>query len=255
MRKVVKYVIIDILRSKMILGYTLLLFLMSYSVFSLEDNVAKGLLTLLNLELFIIPLVSIIFSTIYIYNSSEFIELLVSQPLKRKSIWLSLFTGLSTSLVVAFLIGCGLPIIFFEPTLTGVIMILTGSLLSVIFVTIALFVSVFMRDKTKGTGMAIFIWLYFAIMFDGFVLFLLFQFSDYPLEKPLMAIGFLNPIDMSRILILLRLDVSALMGYTGAVFRNFFGAPAGISIAMLSLIIWIAAPLYFSLNVFKKKDL
>ncbi|MDO9185821.1 MAG: ABC transporter permease subunit [Bacteroidia bacterium] len=255
MRKVVKYVILDILRSKIIIGYTILLFLISFSVFSLEDNTAKGLLSLLNLELFIVPLVSIIFSTIYIYNSSEFIELLVSQPLKRKSIWLSLFSGLSTSLVVSFLIGSGLPILYFEPSPTGIIMILIGCMLSVIFVAIALLASVLTRDKAKGMGMAIFLWLYFAIIFDGLVLFLLFQFADYPLEKPMMALSALNPIDLSRIIILLRLDVSALMGYTGAIFKDFFGTTTGFISALLALGLWIAIPLYFSLRIFRKKDL
>lgn len=255
MRKVVKYVILDILRSKIIIAYTILLFLISFSVFSLEDNTAKGLLSLLNLELFIVPLVSIVFSTIYIYNSSEFIELLVSQPLKRKSIWLSLFSGLSTSLVVSFFIGSGLPILYFEPSPTGIIMILIGCMLSIIFVAIALLASVLTRDKAKGMGMAIFIWLYFAIIFDGLVLFLLFQFADYPLEKPMMALSAFNPIDLSRIIILLRLDVSALMGYTGAIFKDFFGTTTGFIAALFALGLWIGLPLYFSLRIFKKKDL
>ncbi|MES2285644.1 MAG: ABC transporter permease subunit [Bacteroidota bacterium] len=255
MRKVVKYVILDILRSKIIITYTILLFLISFSVFSLEDNTAKGLLSLLNLELFIVPLVSIIFSTIYIYNSSEFIELLVSQPLKRKSIWLSLFSGLSTSLVVSFFIGSGLPILYFEPSPTGIIMILIGCMLSIIFVAIALLASVITRDKAKGMGMAIFLWLYFAIIFDGLVLFLLFQFADYPLEKPMMVISAFNPIDLSRIIILLRLDVSALMGYTGAVFKDFFGTTTGFIAALSTLVLWICIPLYFSLRIFRKKDL
>jgi Cu-processing system permease protein len=255
MRKVVKYVILDIMRNKIILTYTILLFLISFSVFSLEDNTAKGLLSLLNLELFIVPLVSIIFSTIYIYNSSEFIELLVSQPLKRKSIWLSLFFGLSTSLVVSFIIGSGLAILYYEPSATGFIMILIGCLLSIIFVAIALLASVLTRDKAKGIGMAIFLWLYFAIIFDGLVLFLLFQFADYPLEKPMMAISALNPVDLSRIIILLRLDVSALMGYTGAVFKDFFGTFVGFIVAIISLMLWGFIPLKISLNIFRKKDL
>ena len=95
MKKIVKYVITDILRNKIVLVYTLFLLAASFSVFSLEDNSSKGLLSLLNIILIVVPLVSIIFATIYVYNSAEFIELLVSQPLKRKTIWLSLFTGLA----------------------------------------------------------------------------------------------------------------------------------------------------------------
>ena len=98
MKKIIKYVMTDILRNRIVLIYTVFLFITAFSMFSLEDNTTKGLLSLLNIILIIVPLVSIIFSTIYVYNSAEFIELLVSQPLKRKTIWLSLFTGLASSL-------------------------------------------------------------------------------------------------------------------------------------------------------------
>ena len=255
MYKVIKYVIIDILRNKIVLAYTLFLFLISFTVFSFEDNTAKGLLSLLNLILFIVPLVSIIFSTIYIYNSSEFIELLLSQPLRRKQIWLSLFAGLSISFTLAFLIGCGIPLLFFEPTTTGFIMTFVGCLLSIIFVAIAMLAVVSTRDKAKGIGVAILLWLYFALIFDGLVLFLLFQFADYPLEKIMMIISALNPVDLSRIIIVLRLDVSALMGYTGAVFKDFFGTDIGFIAALGILILWAMVPLQLSLHKFKRKDL
>ena len=224
-------------------------------MFSLEDNVNKGLLSLLNIILIIVPLVSIIFSTIYVYNSAEFIELLVSQPLRRKSIWLSLFTGLSSSLSLAFLIGSGIPLLFFEASSTGLIMTLIGCLLSTIFVAIAMLAAVSSRDKSKGIGVAILLWLYFALLFDGLVLFLLFQFADYPLEKIMMVISGFNPIDLSRIIILLRLDVSALMGYTGAVFKDFFGTGIGFFAALSALLLWVIVPLKLSLMKFKRKDL
>ena len=86
MGKIIKYILLDIVKNKIVIAYTVFLLAISLSVFSLEDNSQKGMLTLLNLVLFIVPLVSIIFSTIYIYNSSEFIELLISQPIRRKSI-------------------------------------------------------------------------------------------------------------------------------------------------------------------------
>jgi Cu-processing system permease protein len=92
-------------------------------------------------------------------------------------------------------------------------------------------------------------------LFDGFVLFLLFQFSDYPLEKPMILVSALNPIDLGRILILLKLDISAMMGYTGAIFKDFFGTIAGVAIAFMTLALWIAIPLYYSTRKFNRKDL
>lgn len=255
MRKIIKYVIADILRNKIVLAYTVFLLAISMSVFNLEDNMPKGLLTLLNVILIIIPLVSIIFSTIYVYNSSEFIELLVSQPLKRKVIWISLFAGLASSLSIAFFVGAGIPILIYAPTSIGVVMLGMGLLLSIIFVAIAMLAGVMTRDKAKGIGISILLWLYFSLLFDAMVLFMLFQFQDYPLEKLMVAITAFNPIDLGRILILLKMDISALMGYTGAVFRNFFGTGLGFAIALAVMFLWVIVPVWISLRKFNKKDL
>ncbi|MEP6711655.1 MAG: ABC transporter permease subunit [Ferruginibacter sp.] len=255
MKKIIKYVITDILRNKIVLIYTLFLLAASFSVFALEDNSSKGLLSLLNIILIVVPLVSIIFSAIYVYNSAEFIELLVSQPLKRKTIWLSLFTGLAASLSIAFFIGAGIPVLIYQANTIGFTMIAVGILLSIIFVSIAMLATVKTRDKAKGIGAAIMLWLYFSLLFDGFVLFLLFQFADYPMEKPMIAVSAFNPIDLSRILILLQLDVSAMMGYTGAVFKDFFGTYIGIIFSVFILLLWIALPVWYATVKFNTKDL
>ena len=255
MKKLLKYVILDIVQNKIVLVYTLLLLIISLSVFNLENNTAKGLLSLLNIILIIVPLICIIFSTIYIYNSSEFIELLVSQPLKRRTIWLSLFSGLSLSLCLAFFIGAGIPILLYNADATGFMMIAMGLFLTVVFVSIAMLAAGLTRDKAKGIGLSILLWLYFSLIFDALVLFFLFQFQDYPLEKIMIAFSFLNPIDLGRIQILLQMDISALMGYTGAVFREFFGNSTGIILSFSGLIIWIIFPLIISLKKFKRNDL
>ena len=255
MKKIIKYVIIDILRNKIMLGYTLFLFLISFSIFNLEDNSAKGLLSLLNIILIIVPLVSLLFSAIYVYNSAEFLELLVSQPLKRRTIWLSLFAGLSVSMATAFFVGVGIPILLFEASATGLMMLATGLFLSVIFVAIAMLAAVKTRDKAKGIGVSILLWLYFSIIFDGLVLFILFQFADYPLEKSMIALTALNPIDLGRILILLKMDVSVMMGYTGAIFKDFFGTQVGLITSFVVLLVWVIMPAWLSLRKFNRKDL
>ncbi len=255
MKKIIKYVITDILRNKIVLAYTIFLLAISFSVFSLEDNPTKGMLSLLNIILIVIPLISIIFSAIYIYNSAEFIELLVSQPLKRKSIWLSLFVGLSSSLSIAFLVGTALPVIIYAFSITGLVMIVIGLLLTIIFIAIAMLATLFTRDKAKGIGITILLWLYFSLLFDGLVLFLLFQFADYPVEKIMVVISAFNPIDLGRILILLKMDISALMGYTGAIFKNFFGTNLGLIISFIIMLLWVAIPVWLSVTKFHKKDL
>lgn len=232
-----------------------MLSILSWSSFALEDNTAKGLLTILNVILFTVPLVAVLFTTIYIYNSAEFIELLLSQPVKRNKIWVGLFTGLSLSLILAFLLGSGIPLIVYSANSLGIMMIVVGCLISVIFAALAFLSSILTRDKAKGIGIAIMIWLYFALIFDGIVLFLLFQLSDYPIENAMVGITALSPIDLARIQILLHLDVSAMMGYTGAIFRDTFGTTWGLLISFLLLCIWFIIPFWISLKKFGKKDL
>ena len=255
MNRIIKFIVLDILKNKIVLVYTIILALLSWSVFSLEDNSTKGLLTLLNVILLTVPLVSVVFSTIYIYNSSEFIELLLSQPIKRSKIWWCLFFGLSASLLLSFFIGTGIPILLYAPTDVGLMMLLVGFFITTVFVALAFLSSIITRDKAKGIGIAIMLWLFFALLFDGLILFILFQFADYPIEKMMVVVTAFNPIDLARILILLHLDVSAMMGYTGAIFKDFFGTSLGIIIAFFILFLWITIPFWISLLKFKRKDL
>ncbi|MBW7952757.1 MAG: ABC transporter permease, partial [Chitinophagaceae bacterium] len=150
MIRILKYVALDILKNKIVIAYTIMLALFSWSAFGLEDNESKGILTVLNIVLLTVPLVSILFSTIYIYNSNEFVELLVSNPVKRSMVWKALFTGLSISMVAAYWIGVGIPLLIYANFATAIMMLLAGSLLSVIFVSVAFLCSTLTRDKAKG---------------------------------------------------------------------------------------------------------
>lgn len=255
MKKITGFVIADILKNKIILIYTLVLAVFAWSVFSLEDNTAKGVLSLLNVILLTVPLVSIIFSNIYMYNSSEFIELLVSQPIQRKTIWLSLFTGLVVSMNMAFIIGVGIPVFIFVPDMTGLFIVITGLLITTIFISIAMLCSILSRDKARGIGIAIMTWLFLTLIYDGLVLFMMFQFSDYPIEKPMVIVSALNPIDLARIMVLLQVDVTALMGYTGAIFKHIFGTSFGLIISFGLMMLWIIIPFLISWKKFRNKDL
>jgi Cu-processing system permease protein len=255
MLKISKYVVYDILRNKIVLAYTVFLFLISMSLFQMEENSSKAILSLLNIVLIVVPLVSMVFSTIHWYNSYEFIELMLTQPLSRRKVILSEYGGISSSLVMAFLIGVGIPVLINCGDATGMALILVGSLLTMVFTSIAFFASVRSKDKARGIGAALLLWFYFALIYDGLVLLILFSFSDYPLEKITLALSSLNPIDLGRIYLMLQMDVSALMGYTGATFKEFFGSGSGLLYTLGIMLAWIALPLMLALRTFNRKDL
>jgi Cu-processing system permease protein len=255
MFKLSKYVLYDIVRNKVILAYTVFLFIVSFSLFNMEDNTSKALLSLLNIILIVVPLISMIFTTIHYYNSYEFIELMLSQPMSRTKILLSEYGGIGVSLVSSFMIGVGIPVLLFSPDSVGFSLLFTGISLTLVFTSLAFLTSVKSRDKARGIGFALLLWFYFAMIYDGLILMVLFTFSDYPLEKATLVLSALNPIDLGRISIMLKMDVSALMGYTGALYKDFFGSATGILFTSGIMLFWIFAPLWWALRVFKKKDL
>lgn len=255
MFKIAKYVLYDILRNRIVLGYAVFLFAASLVFFNLEGGSGRGLMSLLNIVLIVAPLVSVIFSTIHFYNSYEFIELLLAQPLSRRTILSAEYAGVSGALLTAFLLGVGLPVAVFSPDAKGLTLVVVGGLLTLAFVSLAFLAAVFTRDKARGIGLALLLWFCFTLLYDGLVLVLLFAFSDYPLEKLVLTLAFLNPVDLGRILMLLQLDVSALMGYTGAVFNRFLGSGASVALAYGCMILWAALPLWWADRVFRRKDL
>lgn len=255
MSKIIKYVMLDILQNKMMIAYTLFLLLVSGVVLSLDSDSGKAMLSLLNVVLIVVPLISVVFTTIHYYNSYEFMELLLAQPIDRRRLLISEFAGISLSLMAAFAVGVGVPVLVLAPTGTSLLLVGVGLILTLVFVSMAFFASVFTRDKVKGIGVALMIWFYFSLIYDGIVLFFMFSFSDYPLEKTVLLLTALNPIDLGRIMLMMKLDISALLGFTGALYQGFFGSATGAFFGLSILFLWAALPLLAAIRRFRRKDL
>ncbi|MFN8281249.1 MAG: ABC transporter permease subunit [Saprospiraceae bacterium] len=255
MKKLITYIFMDMLKSRIIIAYALFLLMVSLVLFSLDDNPGKSLLSILNIAIIVVPLVCMIFSTIHYYNSYEFLELLLAQPMSRSAILWCEFAALCAALTLAILTGLGIPSLLYFKGSESLWMIASISLLSLSCAAIALLISVRTRDKARGIGISLLAWFYFSLIFDGLILLILFSFSDYPLEKFTLALIALNPIDLSRVTIMLQLDISALMGYTGALLKSFFGTAYGLAATTFVLILWIMIPFSLALKSFRKKDM
>jgi Cu-processing system permease protein len=253
--KIIKYVLLDLVRNKIILVYTLILAALSLSILNLDNNTSKGLLSLLDISLLFVPIISILFSTIYFFNSIEFTELLLALPLGRSRLLLSEYAGLAFALCMAYAVGIGLPVLILAPGVAGLILIVCGLLLTLSFSALALLVFVMFKDKTRGIGGSIIIALFFTLLFDFLLMLFIFAFSDYPIDKPIVAIIALNPVDLARVFMLLHLDVAVLMGYSGALFKKLLGTTAGSMFTVACMVLWIIGPLLLSVRLFRKKDL
>ncbi|MBX2898613.1 MAG: ABC transporter permease subunit [Cyclobacteriaceae bacterium] len=255
MVRIIKYVFYDLLRTRFILFYTAFLLVCTFAFFQLDGDFGKVVLSLLNIMLMAVPLVSVVFSTIHFFNSYEFIELMLAQPVNRKSVFLSEYLAVASSLSLAFVAGVGLPFLLYGAWQPVATLMVTGVFLTWVFVSLAFFASVLTRDKAKAIGVALLFWFYFSLIYDGLLLWVIYTFSDYPLEKLTLSLIALNPIDLARIVMILQLDISALMGYTGAFYKDFFGSNLGILFSISLLLLWIVLPMILAMRIFNKKDL
>ena len=135
-----------------------------------------------------------------------------------------------------------------------VLLLYVGAFLTFIFTGLSLNIAIINENRIKGFGFAILMWLFFAVLYDGIFLLSLIAFEEYPLDNFSLIATMLNPIDLSRTLILLKLDISALLGYTGAVFKSFFGTQIGFFLSILMLTFWTVIPLLNFLRKAAKKD-
>jgi len=246
----------DIARSKWVLLYVLFFAVLTEGLLQFTGGESKTVVGLMNIVLLLIPLGASMFGTLHLHNSREFIELILTQPVRRSSVFFALWLGVVIPFLAAFTLGVGIPMavhgLITEPTIVA--LLVSGNVLTIVFFAMSFFVGIVIADKAMSMGVAFVMWLFFAVLYDGIILWMSVQFADYPLEAMTIAMVVLDPVDLARIVITLTSDHAALMGYTGAVFNQFFGTMRGILVSAGSLVMWTAIPLWLAKRSFDKRD-
>lgn len=249
----------DVMRSRWLAAYGLFFLFVTEGLLRFAGGDARTILSLASIVLYVVPLVSLVFGTVYLYNAREFTELLLAQPVNRRGLFFGLYGGLAIPLVLAMALGVGVPFLahgFDGPARSAMLaaLLAAGAALTMIFTAIAFCIALWCEDRLRGLGAAIGVWMLGAIVYDGLVMTIVAALSDYPLERPMLVLTLANPIDLARVMLLLQLDVSALMGYTGAVFQQFLGGAAGTLVALGALVLWIVVPIALGMRAFSRKD-
>ena len=255
---VAKFQARDVVRSRWLVAYVAFFWIVGEGLLRFTSGDARAILSLANLVLYVVPLVTLVFGTVYFYSAREFTELLLAQPVDRRALFLGLYAGLTAPLCLGVVLGVGTPFAIRggAGAATAVLASLLGTAvaLTLAFAAIAFCIALAFADRLRGLGTAIGVWMLCAIVYDGLVMATVAAFDGHPLERPMLALMLANPIDLARVMLLLQLDISALMGYTGAVFQQWLGGGAGLIAIACALLVWIAAPAWLGLRAFSTKD-
>ncbi|MEW6511236.1 MAG: ABC transporter permease [Bacteroidota bacterium] len=230
--------------------------------FSGMQNFTRTSASLLNLVLYIVPLVALTMGTLSFTGDKGSTELLFAQPLSRAEVLLGKWLGVFLSIALSTLIGFAL---------AGVVLVTAGGVegmaryalfvglslaLSLAFLSLAVLTATFSKRKARAFGISLFLWFFFVLFYDLLTLggSLLFQGRSANVFLFLSLFG--NPVDMVRVAVLILLDNVTIFGAAGAAMLRFFGGQ-GTSIALLiaGLALWIAGPMVVAGRMVRRQDI
>ncbi len=214
--------------------------------------------TLVNLCLFLAPLVAVTLGTAAISSERDqgTLEQLLAQPLSRTELLLGKYFGLWMALFAATLLGfapAGI-IIGFNSTLEQSVHFLLYPMLSQLLISVMLaigmYISVKAKSRAQATALGIAIWFVCVLAYD---ILLLGSLSVISLPSNILAmILFLNPVDASRILAILTLEPDLyILGPAGAFLVDTFGVTGSALLLFGSLLFWTVVPLLFAIRSFE----
>lgn len=230
--------------------------------FSGMQNFTRTSASMLNLVLYIVPLVALIMGTLSFTSDRGTTELLFSQPVFRGEVLmgkiLGLFFSLSLSMLVGFVVAGGIII-----SVTGTeglvqyfLFVMLSLLLALVFLAVAVMIATVNKRKTRSFGISLFAWFFFVLFYDLIVLGISLFFKGQTANYILFISLFGNPVDMVRVASLIILDNVSIFGAAGAALLRFLGG-SSISILLLvgSLLLWLGIPLAVSHRLLNKQDI
>lgn len=204
--------------------------------------------SLVSLVIYLIPLIALLLGFDAVVGERErgSLDLLLALPLTRVELLLGKYLGLAAALTLSTLGGFALMavLLWHQFGSAGLYQaagfVLSSVLLGLVFLSLALFVSVVSRERTRASGAAIALWFGFVLIFDLLLLGLLVATGGSFGGQALAYLLLLNPTDIFRILNVFSLD--QLRGLHGlvSIVPPALGNPWAMGAAMLA---WIAAPL------------
>lgn len=251
-----RYQLQNVLRARWLPAYALFFFLFTCGIMRFGGGDAKATASLLNVVLLIVPAVSILYASIYWYNSESFTVLLLTQPVTRGSVYLAGWLAVSAGLGASYFVSTGAALLaFLGFSAQSLILLFCGLLLTCIFVGLGLLIAVTVNDRMKGIGLALLVWIYFSLLHDSVTFAVIAGFNDYPIEVPSMLLMAFSPVDLTRVNVLLHSDAAALMGYTGRVLQKTLSSAWGAALTATLLGAWVTVLVSAGVMSFRRKDL
>lgn len=211
-------------------------------------NIEFTIASLVSLVIYLIPLIALILGYDAIVGERErgSLDLLLSMPITQLELLLGKFAGLALALTSSTLVGFGLVGLLLASQTDSASLyhyvgfMLSAILLGMVFLSLAVMVSVIARDRARASGAAIAVWFLFVLVYDLGLLGVLVMTGGAFGEELFPILLLFNPADIFRLLNIFNMED----------LKNFYGLatvfPASLSNPWLlggMMLAWIIAPL------------
>jgi Cu-processing system permease protein len=225
------------------------------------QNFTRTTASLLNLVLYLIPLVALIMATLSFSGEKGTAELLFSQPISRGEILVGKLAGLFACIAGATCTGFGVAGIVIATRAGGegstryALFVGLALLLALVFLALGSIVAVFSNNRAKALGTSIFLWFFFVIFYDLLAMGVTFLLKERTANMFIFLSLFGNPVDLVRVSSLITLGGTTVFGAAGAALMRFLGgAVLGNSILVASLLVWTVVPFLIVRRFLSRQD-
>jgi len=226
------------------------------------QNFTRTSASMLNLVLYIVPLVALTMGTLSFTGDRGSMELLFSQPLSRTEVVVGKLVGLFLSIAIATLIGFSAGAVLVvggngpEGLSQYAAMVGLSLLLAFAFLTLALLVATLAHRKSRAIGVSLFLWFFFVLFYDLLAIALTLFMRGESANVAIFVSVFGNPVDMVRVATLIILDNVTIFGAAGAAMLRFLGGTGtALSALLTALLIWIFVPVMISCALLSRQDI
>ena len=223
------------------------------------ESFARTAVSLLQLSLWIVPLIALAVSALAAADGYE-MEMLAAQPISRATLVIGRALGRFAALAAAVAVGYGAAGLVIAGTagpsdaLRFGGLVLTVVALAGAMTSLGTLAGVLARTRARALALAVGVWFACALGFDLGAIALLSILPRAELSWGLSGLLLLNPAGTARAIGVSLFGAEAIAGPMGAALRRVLG-PAGLVVLGAGLAVWMAAPLALAARVFARRDL
>lgn len=254
-------------RSRWLLLLTLLFTLLSsVLLFFSSQPGAEGftgftrqIASLLNLTLFLMPLLTLLVGGMLIAGEKEDgqLALYMTYPIRNLAVIIGKYVGIALALLTVLAVGYGVSavILQFQGSVkwsTALLFFGISVLLLLLFLSMGLSVGFLVKGRLQALGVGLLLWAFFVLFYE-FIIMGLSLLLPPSAVLPLLTISvFLNPVELIRVFTIISLGSGTLFGPSVYDFTIWASGASGVLFFALACLIWLFSPLVMIASMMKK---